>query len=93
MRVGEGSSTRDYDQPMPKYLQLTSNQAERWQLPDDCDLEEVRLDVSNAMRSASVESVTVIEPDSKGQTTLVVNGKVVTVCAVYETPSHRAASF
>lgn len=77
---------------MPKYLQLTNDRSQRWDLPEDSDLDKIRLEVGNAIRTGSVASITV-QVDNKVQTTLIVNGNVVTVCAAYETPAHRMASF
>ncbi len=75
--------------PMPKYLQIGKDQP--WELPGASDLDSIRDELKSALQAGTVASVPVLV---KGVATeLLVSGKSVAVCAVYEKPRPRAASF
>jgi hypothetical protein len=68
---------------MAKHLQINVDGSENWHLPDDSDVDEVRREIKNALGS---EATVVIDVQIRGvRTPLVINGRTLTVCAVYET--------
>jgi hypothetical protein len=73
---------------MAKHLHLSTDSSQAtWNLPDDSDLDDVRLEIKNALGSGACISVDVRVGSI--ETPLLINGKTVAVCAVYETSMPR----
>lgn len=73
---------------MAKHLQFSADDSQHWDLPEETDLDEVRRVLKNAVTSDKTATITVRV--GSVSTPLLVNGKTLTVCAVYETPPAMA---
>lgn len=70
---------------MPKHLRLSADDSQHWYLPDDSDLGQVRLDVKNAVQATHDGTATVMVEVDGVRAPLLINGRTLAVCAVYET--------
>jgi hypothetical protein len=81
---------------VPKYLMLSTDNSQRWRLPDEVTVEHVQAVISYAVGEKNGATVPVIVNDAFGrraEARLIVNGASLVAAAVVEVPEDGGNGF